>query len=177
MQPNKGDWFEILQNERTSLDILESDDEIAKLSKNKFSKIVDKKIKEKAINYLNDLAEPHSKSEYIVSDRLERKKYFTDRRFSREDVQLLFALRTRMINCKSNFKMQFANNLTCRTSKLDGSVEDEDHILICPELTDGRTDIQFTDVFGDVNAQYSAVQVFKKVTRKRNLYLEKLENP
>ena len=72
--------------------------------------------------------------------------------------------------------MQFANNLTCRTCKVDGSVEDEDHILICPELTDGRTDIQFTDVFGDVNAQYSAVQVFKNVIRKRNLYLEKLEN-
>ena len=138
-QPNKGDWFEILQTERTSLNILESDDEIANMSRNKFSNLVDKKIKENVIKYLNELAEPHSKSEFIVSDKFEKKKYFSDRRFSREDVQLLFALRTRMTNCKSNFKMQFANNLTCRICKLVGSVEDEDHILICPELTDGQT--------------------------------------
>ena len=175
-QPNKGDWFEILQTERTSLNILESDDEIAKMSRNKFSNLVDKKIKENVIKYLNELAAPHSKSEFIVSDKFEKKKYFSDRRFSREDVQLLFALRTRMTNCKSNFKMQFANNLTCRICKLDGSVEDEDHILICPELTDGQTEIQFTDVFGDVNSQYNAVQVYKKVIRKRNIHLEKIEN-
>ena len=112
------------------------------MSRNKFSNLVDKKIKENVIKYLNELADPHSKSEFIVSDKFE--KYFTDRRFSREDDLLLFALRTRMTNCKSNFKMQFANNLTCRICKMVGSVEDEDHILICPELTDGQTEIQFT---------------------------------
>ena len=57
-----------------------------------------------------------------------------------------------------------------------GSVEDEDHILICPELNDGQTEILFTDVFGDVNSQYNAVQVYKKVIRKRNIHLEKIEN-
>ena len=72
--------------------------------------------------------------------------------------------------------MQFSNNLTCRICKLDESIEDEDHILICPEVTDGMTEIQFTDVYGDINAQYNAVQVYKKVIRKRNIYLEKLEN-
>ena len=108
MKPKNANWFEILQTERTSLNIL----------------------------------------------KFEKKKYFSDRRFSREDVQLLFALRTRMTNCKSNFKMQFANNLTCRICKL----------------------VQYTDVFGDVNSQYNAVQVYKKVIRKRNIHLEKIEN-
>ena len=53
-QPNKWDWFEILQTERTSLNILESDDEIAKMSRNKFSNLVDKKIKQNIVEYLHD---------------------------------------------------------------------------------------------------------------------------
>ena len=78
MKPKNANWFEILQTERTSLNILESDDDIAKMSRNKFSNLVDKKIKENVIKYLNELAEPHSKSEFIVNDKFERKKYFSD---------------------------------------------------------------------------------------------------
>ena len=175
-KPNKGDWFEILQTERRALNILESDEEIAKMSRNKFKILVEKKIKENVIQYLNALAEPHSKSEFIVSEKFQKKKYFSDRRFTKEDVQLLFALRTRMVNCKTNFKMQFGNNLTCRICETDGSIEDEDHILVCPEQTDGQCAVQFTDVYGDVDSQYNAVKMYKKVMRKRTIYLETLEN-
>ena len=174
--PNKGDWYEILQTERTSLNILVTDDEISKMSKTKFKSLVEKKIRENVEKYLNKLAASHSKSEFIVGDKFEKKRYFSDRRFSREDVQLLFALRTRMINCKSNFKNQFGTNLICRICKVDGSIEDEDHILICPELTDGQSEVQFTDVFGDVNSQYNAVQMYKKIIRRRRVYLEILDS-
>ena len=77
---------------------------------------------------------------------------------------------------KSNFKNQFGNNLICRICKVEGSIEDEDHILICPELTDGQSEVQFTDVFGDVNSQYNAVQVYKKIIRRRSVYLEILDS-
>ena len=146
------------------------------MSRNKLKILVEKKIKETVIQYLHALAEPHSKSEFIVGEKFQKKKYFSDRRFTKEDVQLLFALRTRMINCKTNFKMQFGNNLTCRICKTDESIEDEDHILVCPEQTDGQCDVQYTDVFGDVDSQYNPVKMYKKVMRKRNIYLETLDN-
>ena len=72
--------------------------------------------------------------------------------------------------------MQFGNNLTCRICETDGSIEDEDHILVCPEQTDGQCAVQFTDVYGDVDSQYNAVKMYKKVMRKRTIYLETLEN-
>ena len=81
-----------------------------------------------------------------------------------------------MTNCKSNFKMQFGNVLTCRICKEEGSVEDENHILICSELTEGQCEVQFTDVYGDLDSQFNAVQVYKKVIRRRNVYLEMMEN-
>ena len=80
-----------------------------------------------------------------------------------------------MTNCKPNFKQQYVNNLKCRICASEGSVEDEDHILICPALTDGQTDVQFTDVYGDIDSQLHAVKVFKKVLRKRQVYLDMIE--
>ena len=105
-----------------------------------------------------------------MSEKFEKKPYLSDRRMMKEDVQLLFTLRTRMTNCKSNFKQQYVNNMKCRICASEGSVEDEDHILICPALTDGQT-----DVYGDIDSQLHAVKVFKKVLRKRQVYLDMKE--
>ena len=127
---NKGDWYLIMQDERAKYEISESDDEISKMSQNKFRKIVEKKIHQHALKYLHGLASKHSKSTKIAAEKFEKKAYFNDRRFSKEDIQLLFALKTKMIDCKSNFSNQFENDLTCRTCQEVNSVEDEDHILV-----------------------------------------------
>ena len=82
--------------------ITQTDEQIASMSREQFKNIVDSKVTSHAVKYLNELAEPHSKSDFIVDDKFERKSYFTDRRFTKEDVQLLFALRKRMTNCKVN---------------------------------------------------------------------------
>ena len=101
----------------------------------------------------------------------------TDRRFTKEDVHLLFALRTRMTNCKVNFKKQFGNNLKCIICEDEESEENEDHVLNCTVVNGTETyDVQFTDVYGDADAQYKAVQVYKKVLRTRQIYLEMEEN-
>ena len=71
-----------------------------------------------------------------------------------------------------NFNQFGNNNLQSRICLGENSIEDEDHFLICPELTDGKSEVQFTDVYGDVDSQYSAVQVFKEIIRRRNVYLE-----
>ena len=174
---NKGDWYELLQIERMENNIRQTDEEIASMSRDKFKNIVDSKVTSHAVYYLNELAEPHSKSDFIVDDKFERKSYFTDRRFTKEDVQLLFALRTRMTNCKVNFKKQFGNNLKCRICEDEESEENEDHVLNCTVVNGAETyDVQFTDVYGDADAQYKAVKVYKKVFRRRQIYLDMKEN-
>ena len=63
-----------------------------------------------------------------------KKAYFSDRRLSKEDIQLLFALRTKMIDCKSNFSKQNDNVLTCRFRQELNSMENEDQLLLCKTL-------------------------------------------
>ena len=169
---NKGDWVQIMLDEREKYGLLESDETIAKMSQETYRNHVKKKVYSHAVEYLHDLASPHSKSENLKNENFQRQPYFSDRRFSKEDVQLLFRLRTKMVDCKANFRNQYRNILTCRICKATESIENEDHILTCSVLNDEEYDVQFSNVYGSTDGQYRAVQVFKKVLRRRKIYLD-----
>ena len=169
---SKGDWVKLVQEDKIKFKISESDEQISQMSKEKFRQIVKKKIETHAIKYLNTLAENHSKSEKIVNYQFKKREYFSDRRFSKEDIHILFALRTNMLDCKSNFQNQHEDDLSCRICKDSNVLEDEDHLLACKVLNDQKYSVQFDDVYKDVDKQYEVVQVFKKVMRKRKVYLE-----
>ena len=82
-----------------------------------------------------------------------------------------------MTNCKVNFKRQFRSNLKCRICEEEDSEENEDHVLNCTVVNGEETyDVQFTEVYGDADAQYKAVKVYKKVFRRRQIYLDMKEN-
>ena len=118
------------------------------------------------------MASKHSKSTKIASEKFGKKAYFSDNRLSKEDIQLLFALRTKMIDCKSNFSNQFDNVLTCRFCQEVNTVENEDHLLLCKTLNTEEYDVQFSDVYCDLDKQYKVTKVFKKVLRRRKIYEE-----
>ena len=77
-----------------------------------------------------------------------------------------------MIDCKTNFQNQYEEDLSCRIFKDMRYSEDEDHILTCTVLNNDKYDVKFSDVYGDIDHQYNVVQVYKKVTRRRKVYLE-----
>ena len=77
-----------------------------------------------------------------------------------------------MIDCKSNFSNQFDNVLTCRFCQEVNSVDNEDHLLLCKTLNTEEYDVQFSDVYCDLDKQYKVTQVFKKVLRRRKIYQE-----
>ena len=62
-----------------------------------------KSIKSHAEEYLMGTGLSHSKSVAIAKQGFLKKPYFSDRRLSKEDIQLLFTLRTKMLNFNSNF--------------------------------------------------------------------------
>ena len=171
LNENPGDWVKILNEERFRYGIVKSDEEISQMSKNKFKKIVQEKIQKFANKYLHDLAKTHTKSAKIENKKFVRQLYFADRRFSREDIQLLFALRTRTINVKQNFKSQY-ENMNCRICKVENSLEDEEHILHCGAFDEYTGDIMFNDVYGNIDKQFEAVKIYKKVIRRREVYLK-----
>ena len=139
----------------------------------KFKTIVNKRIEENAIAYLKQLAGKHSKTACIAKEKFGRKEYLTDTRFSKEDIQLLFALRTKMVDVKSNFEHLYEDeNFICRICLDENSFEDENHLLECENLNDEKFEIKFSDVYSTVDKQLAAVKIFKKILRRRKVFLD-----
>ena len=141
------------------------------MSKYSFKKLISQKIDNVAVKYLVDLAQSHSKSKSICDGKFERKSYFSDHRFSKENKQFLFKMRTKTLDLKSNFKSQY-QDLCCRICKDTNTIEDEDHIVVCSGLNNEESDTKFSDVFENADKQLKAVKFFKKIMRKRELILE-----
>ena len=127
-------------------------------------------VQRKALEDLNKVADSHSKSRNLMKPKLEREKYLEDPRFSKSDVELLFALRTRMIDVKSNFSNKYGDDVACRTCNVNVVIESQEHILNCDEeLEKGK--VEYTDIFKNVDKQLEIVRVFKKQLRKREILL------
>ena len=148
LKTTRGDWSEVIQTTKEILSIEKTDEEIKGMKKETFRNYVEKKVSIGAFQYLQTLAKKHSKSEYTWNQgKLEKQKYLEDKRFSRQDIQLLFALKSRMISVKTNFRNLHNNNMECQT---------------CDEKS----------IYGCLEEQLKAVKIFKKVIRKRESILE-----
>ena len=94
-QKNDGiesDWSETVRKDKIKFNLEISDDKISRMSKNMFKTIVDKAVGKKAIEFLNNIAESHSKSQQLIKSKLVRESYFGSDIFSRSEVELLFSL-------------------------------------------------------------------------------------
>ena len=151
----KGDWVETLIKERKDIKLAVSDEEIAKMSKNKFKVIVDIAIEAKPLENLNATANSHSKSKKIVKNKLACEPYFLDKQLHKSEIELLFALRTRMINIKKNFPSQYKDDLACELCKVH--VESQEHLLKCKVLkkhVNFPVDVDHEAMFKNIEKQY-----------------------
>ena len=99
------DWFQIINEIKEIASIDKTDVEISMMKKDTFKNYVDKKVDAAAFEYLKKLALKDSKSEFTWNQsKHEMQKYLCDERLSKQEIQLLFALRTRMVNVKTNFR-------------------------------------------------------------------------
>ena len=149
------------------------DIKIMKMSKDNFKAIVNSAVESSAIQYLNKMAASHSKSKDLIKTRLEKEQYFEDQRFSRSEVELLFALRTRTVRgMKANFPTQYGSNFTC--DLCDIAVCCQEHLLSCVKLkthVNIPSDACYSDLFRDTDKQLNIVRIFKKLLRTRELLL------
>ena len=110
----KGDWYEMIQNEKKKYQINLEDDEISEMSNTKFKNIIEKKVYEVAFKFLKEKATNHSKSQDILDEIKERnthsrKTYLKENVLPKTDCQLLFSMRTKMIDVKANFKYLYGD--------------------------------------------------------------------
>ena len=114
-------------------------------------------IEHRVLHYLNTLEGGHSKSEKLAKKKLRPEEYFVDSRFSRSDVELLLALRTRMVRTiKSNFPAQNKNDIACQICHVQ--VDCQQHLPSCIEPSKHATvpiDMKYKDIFGNTEKQLS----------------------
>ena len=168
----RNDWTELVEKDKSDLGIDLTDDEISRMKESEFKNIVNIAATKMTLLNLNKTADSHSKSRILIKSKLERENYFDDQRFSRSDVELLFKLRTRMVDLKSNFSNKYGTDIACRLCQVQ--VECQEHILKCEALkvkVEIAPHIVYEDIFKNVDKQLEAVQVFKKLLREREIIL------
>ena len=164
--PAKGDWSFSLNNDKEQFGINNSEEEIRRMSKYKFKKIVKTKMKELAKKYLLKLKNKHSKMEKIEFNKIGCKTYLNHSRISPSEAKLLFKLRTRMYPVKENFKnkmKKYGQNLHCEICKTEEDTQKrilQCHVLktVIPELK--TTKVKYEDIFGNINKMVKAVKLF-----------------
>ena len=98
----------MIQSEKKKYEIDISDAEIATMSRYKFKTLVEKKVNNFVFSFIKGVASKHSKSTKILEEAesvrtFKKKAYLQDNIITKCDQQLLFKLRTKMLDGKTNF--------------------------------------------------------------------------
>ena len=102
-EPTKGDWVSKCLQDLDELKILETLDEIRKMTHTSFLSLIKSKLKENALKYL--LEKRKSKGKEIIYSHLEMAEYLlpTNEKLTVEEKRNLFGIRNRMVEISSNF--------------------------------------------------------------------------
>jgi hypothetical protein len=149
MFPVKDDWYFIIKNDFDVLGMEFDEENIRKIKKEKFKKMVDE-----------NLSNEFSMKQYLTTDRL-----------TLVEKQLLFSLRTRMFQVKCNFRNGNLNNLMCSYCHTN-SEETQEHQLVCsgilePELRNEK--VKYSDIFGSIDEQVEAAKHWMKIKQIRTI--------
>ena len=105
------------------------------MSKSSFKTLVVKAVRTYALKCLNENAtrSENSKCRKLIKIELEKENYLIDKKFSKSECELLFALRTRTIpGIKANFSPQYEKNLVCELCSADPDTQES--LLSCDTL-------------------------------------------
>ena len=141
------------------------------MSKNKFKKFIKAKINIASFKFLENLKKSHSKIKFIKYKKLEIQPYIKSEIFSNEEVKLLFSLRSRMTNVKSNFSSKFQQNLSCMFGCI--AEENQNHLLDCESIQNRMEDkselaeIKYSDLFQEIEQQVQITRTYAKIFKIR----------
>ena len=144
---------------------------LKKMSKESFKKLVEKKVRKAALKDLIKRKNSHSKMKNLEYSELELQPYFKSKLLFKTEAQNLFRYRTRMADFKNNFK-NGNTNISCLLCPI--GEDSQNHILECevivaecPEIK--MNTIQYEDIFSrDVNENKKALLALTKAVQTRD---------
>ena len=141
------------------------------MKKGKLKCILDRAVKNKALEQLNRKKTNHSKGKELNYPYLEMQKYLRPSQISitHKEIITIFRLRTRMTKVKDNFKGKY-EKLECEICKEEK--ETQLHILNCKILSKEIVP-EYEKIFeNDVKYQVKIAKVFNENIKRRNSILD-----
>ena len=180
VHPTPGDFSELVKDDFKMCKMLYNEEQIMSSSQEQYKKIIKTNLEKAAFSCMIEKQQGHSKVRDIKYDILKMQPYLKSNKFSNEDVSTLVALRTHTVRgIRSNFKKMYNNNTLCPLLCSPSSLQQDtqEHLLVCSKLTNrnevATNVISHDDIYGDVQKQKGAADIFKQLIRKRNKLLEK----
>ena len=175
---SKNDWIIQVQNDLKDLNIDKTEEEIIKMTKYSYKKLIKNKLKINATHSLfyDKSEEKRSKIKNLTSFKLQN--YLRTNKFTTKQKKLLFSLRTRSIDVKNNYKNKFQFNMKCRMCEDENSIDSEEHYLKCSKILenfDDNEDIlnaKYEDIFSqNIDEQISITRIFETIFKIRQKIL------
>ena len=166
---HKNDWILQLNIDLNLCNITISEEKIKNMKKETFKSLLKSKINLLAKEYLIKLRSSHSKSVNLMHAN-SMKEYLKTDLISVDEKKLLFSMKTRTVNVKTNFKSNFSN-LLCRLCFKPNEEESELHLMSCQKLNNEIDinsifrNIAYIDIFGTLDKQIFAIKIWKKFSR------------
>ena len=168
--PLKEDWIHLIEKDKSELDINLSDENISKLSKFQFTRILKTKVRHFVFRQLQETKEGHIKVKHIVhSDLKYPQAYLTNQLFTHKQSSLLLNLRCQCVN---EFNSNFYASI-CPVCKL--YPDTQEHAIVCSsikqhinqELLSLFDGVSYSDIFSTIDSQLRVTQLFEIIIKTR----------
>ena len=132
-------------------------------TKYEYKKLIKKKVREQVFLGLKLVKESHSKVREIQYSKFQIQEYMMTPQLTNQEVANLFSLRTRTYrNVSNNFGQN--NNCSLGCSKIDS----QEHWILCSKtVSNKQTQVQYSDLYGNLEKQVSIVKLFSKLEEER----------
>ena len=176
--PTRNDWVHTVKNDLKHLEINLDFEEIKKLSKESFSKIVRERTKSVAFNELMEKKMTHSKANKIRYTKLEMQSYMKNSKISQREAKNIFKFRTQMAReVKMNFRSIYTDLKCpeCKASAIDPDVskisdDTQEHLLYHIEIPSDCSIKQFYNKLfdGDDDTKVIVASLLQRVVERRH---------
>ena len=164
--PTRGDWVSSCMKDLEELQIENTLEEIRQMTKYKFTKILRKKTKDRALSYLQN--KQGSKGKEIIYSKIEMSEYLSplNEELTFEEKRRLFEIRNKMVNIPSNFpKSESIDKCFC------GEILKMEHVYECKVINNEENETPYEKIYtGNLSDQIKVFRNMEKSLANREKY-------
>ena len=182
--PSQGDFINLVKSDFDFIGISFNEDVFCQMSQIQYKSMIHKKLYAAGLNEFTLLQAQHSKVRDIPYKDLSLQIYLKCSDFSRDDCQILTALRSHSLQgIKANFSSVHKNDMSCPLKCECSTHEDNQiHLMSCKSIfarldrkyIEQTQNIKYTDIYGEPHSQREAARHLSTILDVRRNILEEL---